>query len=181
MFNRSMNLRRRCTGALLTAGLVVFVFTADVMVVNGRSVCVDAQTVEVVVPDAPVLENVMECQTETIHKEVYLADPPVTIVDNPVPLDSTLGRVEGPSGQETYYNLNMKNCVKRLHDLGYEGEYWVREDGCKMFGDYIMCAADFSIRPLGTILESSLGYCIVADTGEFIYSNPTQIDIAVTW
>lgn len=46
---------------------------------------------------------------------------------------------------------------------------------------YIMCAADLALRPRGSLVESSLGTCIVADTGDFIYANPTQIDIAVDW
>ncbi len=50
-----------------------------------------------------------------------------------------------------------------------------------MYGDYVMVAADYSTRPRGTLLESSLGTAIVVDTGTFVYSNPTQIDIAVAW
>ena len=70
------------------------------------------------------------------------------------------------------------------YEDGYDEEnypYWVRNDGCKMLGPYIMCAADQSIRPLGTIIDTSLGKAIVCDTGEFIYANPYQLDIAVTW
>ena len=99
-------------------------------------------------------------------------------------LDPVIGTVEGPSGKETYYNLPMDYVVEIMRDLGYSEEdfpYWEREDGCKMFGPYIMCAADLSTRPKGTILMSSLGLCMVCDTGEFVNWNSRQIDIAVNW
>ena len=87
----------------------------------------------------------------------------------------------GPSGKETYYNLNMSSVVRIMRSMGYTGEYWVREDGCKMLGDYIMVAANLKLRPRGSIVETSLGDAIVCATGGFAKRNPTQIDIAVTW
>ena len=99
-------------------------------------------------------------------------------------LNSYVGVVQGPSGRETYYNLNMDLCVKYMRDLGYsEEEYpvWTRDDGCKMFGKYIMCAANWSIRPKGTILETSLGWAIVVDTGTFVSEYPYGVDIATNW
>ncbi len=68
--------------------------------------------------------------------------------------------------------------------LGYSKEeypYWVRSDGCKMLGDYIIVAANLDMRPRGTILPCSLGMAIVCDTGGFAKKNPYQLDIAVTW
>lgn len=91
------------------------------------------------------------------------------------------GRIMGPSGSESYYNLPMGRCVEIMNIKGYYGEVWVRSDGCKMFGDYIMVAANLSIRPKGTIVETSLGKGIVVDTGSFINTYPTGIDIATTW
>ena len=44
-----------------------------------------------------------------------------------------------------------------------------------------MCAANLSLRPKGTIVESSLGMAIVVDTGGFAASNPTQLDMCVDW
>ncbi len=104
-----------------------------------------------------------------------------TSVWNGSPLTPGAGRINGPSGVETYYNLNMNGCVNIMRALGNTDEYWVREDGVKMLGSYVMVAADLSIRPKGSIVETSLGLGIVVDTGTFIYSNPTQIDIAVAW
>lgn len=90
----------------------------------------------------------------------------------------------GVSGKETYYNLNMSRCVAIMRELGYTEEeypYWIRDDGVKMLGDYVMCAADFSIRPRGTILETSLGTAIVVDTGSFARYDSTMLDICVNW
>ena len=96
-------------------------------------------------------------------------------------LTKQAGTVQGPSGKETYYNLNMSGVVSRLHRMGYSGEYWVRDDGVKMFGNYILVAASFDILPIGTILPTSLGMGIVADTGGFARYNKYQLDIATTW
>lgn len=54
-------------------------------------------------------------------------------------------------------------------------------DGAKMLGEYVMCAAELSTRPKGTIIETSLGMAIVVDTGGFAASNPTQIDLCTDW
>lgn len=96
-------------------------------------------------------------------------------------LTKQAGTIMGPSGKETFYNLNMSGIVSRLHRIGYSGEYWVRDDGVKMFGNYILVAASFDIRPIGTILPTSLGMGIVADTGGFATHNKYQLDIATTW
>lgn len=91
------------------------------------------------------------------------------------------GTIIGPSGKETYYNLNMSVCVANAQRAGAQGEYWVREDGVKMLGDYVMVAANFSVHPLCSIVPTSLGMGIVVDTGGFAINNPTQLDIAVAW
>jgi flagellar biosynthesis GTPase FlhF len=96
-------------------------------------------------------------------------------------LTRSAGVVKGPSGKETYYNLNMSGVVKIMRNQGIKDPYWVRSDGVKMLGNYVMVAASFDIRPRGTIVPTSLGLGIVCDTGTFIYSNPTQLDIAVAW
>lgn len=96
-------------------------------------------------------------------------------------INSYNGTVAGPNGKETYYNLDMTGVVWIMEDLGYDYEYWVREDGVKMYGPFIMVAADLSLRPRGSIIKTSLGWAMVCDTGEFINWNPTQLDIAVCW
>ncbi|MBR0398551.1 MAG: SH3 domain-containing protein [Eubacterium sp.] len=96
-------------------------------------------------------------------------------------LNRSNGTVQGPSGKETYYNLDMSGVVNIMRSMGNADEYWVREDGVKMLGNYIMCAANLDVHPRGSLVESSLGTCIVCDTGGFAYSNPNQLDIAVNW
>ena len=64
-------------------------------------------------------------------------------------LSRSKGSVYGPSGKETYYNLNMSGCL--------------------------------GVHPFGSLVECSLGTCIVVDTGGFAAGNPNQLDIAVTW
>lgn len=99
-------------------------------------------------------------------------------------LTPSAGTVMGPSGKETYYNLDMSGVVSIMRNLGYDSKnypYWARDDGCKMLGDYIILAANLNTRPRGTILPTSLGMGIVCDTGGFAYSNPTQLDIATQW
>ena len=86
----------------------------------------------------------------------------------------------GPSGKETYYNLPMGGVVRIMRRLGYSEEewpYWVRDDGAKMFGNYIIVAASLDIRPRGTIVPTSLGDGI----GTFALTNQYQLDIAVDW
>lgn len=85
------------------------------------------------------------------------------------------------SQRETYYNLDMSGCVDIMRSMGNTDEYWVREDGCKMLGNYIMCAANLNVHPRGSLVETSLGTAIVVDTGGFADNDPYQIDIAVTW
>ena len=98
-------------------------------------------------------------------------------------LSAYSGVCYGPSGKETYYNLNMSRIVNSMKSKEEykDWEYWIRDDGCKMFGDYIMVAANLNLRPKGTIVETSLGKGIVVDTGGFAVNNPEQLDIACNW
>lgn len=99
-------------------------------------------------------------------------------------LSKSNGVVIGPSGRETYYNMDMSFCVRRMRSRGYSERdypYWVRNDGCKMLGQFVMVAANFRIRPLGTILETSRGWAIVVDTGGFVNNYPKGIDVATNW
>ena len=78
----------------------------------------------------------------------------------------------------------MDGVIAAMRRKGYSEEdypYWVRSDGAKMLGPYIMVAANLQLRPKGTILECSLGMAIVCDTGPFAKKNQTQLDIAVNW
>lgn len=130
-------------------------------------------------------------ENETTHKQITTSKITTTVNTTTTKsawsgdvLSKSKGVVHGPSGKETYYNLNMNRVIKAMRNMGYtetDYPYWVREDGVKMLGKYVMVAANYEIRPKGTIIESSLGEAIVCDTGGFVKNNPTQIDIAVTW
>lgn len=96
-------------------------------------------------------------------------------------LNSQNGTVYGPGGRETYYNLDMSGIVQIMQSYGYNAQYWVRDDGVKMYGDYIMVAADLSQHPRGSIVQTSLGTGMVCDTGGFVYTTDVAYDIATTW
>lgn len=125
-------------------------------------------------------------EVNTFEDAIISAAPTIQLPTtwNGPKLSSTNGVVIGPSGRETYYNMDMTFCISRMRRKGYsekEYPYWIRSDGCKMLGKYIMVAANFRIRPLGTILETSRGWAIVVDTGGFVRSYPKGLDIATTW
>lgn len=97
-------------------------------------------------------------------------------------LNSKLGTVMGPTGgAETYYNLPMDGVIEKMAQKGYHYDYWIRADGVKMYGKYIMLAANLDIYPRGTVLKTTLGLGLVCDTGIYIHEDPYQIDIAVNW
>ena len=129
-------------------------------------------------------EDVHE-ETDKILAEIAFQEMIRTQTRNPnwggPVLSRSNGSVKGPNGKETYYNLNMNGVVNIMRRLGNTDEYWVRDDGCKMLGNYIMCAANLGVHPRGSLVESSLGTCIVCDTGGFARGNSQQLDIAVTW
>ena len=117
-------------------------------------------------------------------QEEFIQDENIEMnMDTDAVLNSTIGTIQGPSGKETYYNLDMSLVVKYAKDAGITGDYWVRNDGAKMLGDYILCACDITgaVHDRYDIVETSLGLGICADTGEFAQDNPNQIDIATTW
>ncbi|ASS37380.1 hypothetical protein [Mogibacterium pumilum] len=97
-------------------------------------------------------------------------------------LTKSKGTNNGPAGKETYYNLNMSRVVAAMSRYGYsQSDYWVRADGVKMLGNYVMVAASYKTHPKGSLVSTSLGTGIVCDTGGFATSNPTQLDIATNW
>ena len=126
-------------------------------------------------------EDIVTANNKTLEK----ANQPVsTVYYSHGNLNAYHGTCNGPSGKETYYNLPMDGVIRIMRNKGYSEEdypYWIREDGVKMFGDYVMVAADLNTRPKGTILECSLGTAMVVDTGDFAKTNHTQLDIATSW
>lgn len=105
--------------------------------------------------------------------------PPVTWT-GPV-LTKSKGVNYGPIGKETYYNLNMSGVVRVMRNMGFDEvnyPYWIREDGCKMLGPYIMVAANFNYFPRGSVVECSRGIALVCDTGHLGWNH---LDLATQW
>ena len=96
-------------------------------------------------------------------------------------LTATLGTVQYNGHKETYYNLPMERVTENARKNGVNGAYWLRDDGVKMYGHYVIVAAPFDVHPYGSIVETSLGEGIVLDTGAFAVTNKNQIDIATGW
>ena len=93
-------------------------------------------------------------------------------------LNSFDGVVSGPSGQESYYNLDMTGVIAAMKSLGYDYAYQERQDGVKTLGGYVMVAVnDLNARPKGTIIDTTLGKAIVCDKCEI----PGRVDVAVNW
>lgn len=74
---------------------------------------------------------------------------------------------------ETYYNLDMSGVISNAQSMGIQGNYWVRDDGVKMYGDYVIVASQ---HDKGSIIETSLGTGIVLD-----YCPAGTVDIATAW
>ena len=75
--------------------------------------------------------------------------------------------------KETWYNLNMNGVIANAQAMGIQGNYWVRGDGVKMYGDKVIVASQDS---KGTIVNTSLGTGIVLD-----YCPSNSVDIATNW
>lgn len=157
-----------------------------------KAVVVAALPIFLVISVMPLLEEVeiIERKFEVSAHEIqsnFVPDRTIhleeVIIEIPK-LTASAGVFHGVSGKETWYNLPMSGVIQHMRSLGYSEEeypYWIRDDGCKMLGDYIMIAANLELRPKGTIVETSLGLGIVCDTGGFAVHNPTMIDIATNW
>lgn len=129
-------------------------------------------------------QSATEEQESQQNSEQVLAqntEATVNITWNGSVLSAFSGVNYGPSGKETYYNLDMSGVVSIMRGIGNTDAYWVRSDGVKMLGDYVMVAANLSVHPRGSLVETSLGTGIVCDTGGFAASNANQLDIATSW
>ena len=144
--------------------------------------------------EEPAPEPVTEPVTEYVPEETWQEEPTLYVEPQPewTPepehteytgqvLTPQLGTIQGPSGKETYYNLPMGGVVSIMQGIGNYDQYWVRDDGVKMLGDYVMVAANLDVHPRGSLVETSRGTGIVCDTGYFAYSDVNAIDIATAW
>ena len=125
-----------------------------------------------------------EVTTEAATEYVEESTTEVTYTYEGTKLSTVIGRNHFNGHDETFYNLDMSLVVEYMREAGFsedEYPYWVREDGCKMFGDYIIIASNLERYPKGTLSETSLGIGIVCDTGTFAKTKPEDVDIATTW
>lgn len=127
------------------------------------------------------LKETSDKKSDLLHSKKEEPEASQSFTWNGSRLTAGSGVNYGPSGKETYYNLDMTGVIYMMRCLGNTDEYWVRSDGCKMLGSYIMIAANLSVHPRGSLVQTSLGTGIVCDTGSFAEEDPNQIDIAVTW
>ena len=79
--------------------------------------------------------------------------------------------------KETYYNLPMRKICERAANNGLIADYSESEDGLKMYGPFVIVAADWNVHPYGSIVNTSRGIGIVLDTGEFTTADNQIIDI----
>ena len=93
-------------------------------------------------------------------------------------LTARAGRIQYGNHIETWYDRPMGRVVARAQSMGIPCEYWVRKDGVKMFGHWVIVAADPSVTRY-TIVETSLGQGIVLDT--HTAGDPNLYDIATDW
>lgn len=95
-----------------------------------------------------------------------------------VVLTAKAGRVAYGDHVETWYNLNMSRVISRSDEaIGVTDQYWVREDGVKMYGPWVIVAAHPS-KVRYSRVETSLGEGIILDTHE---TSPEVYDIATEW
>lgn len=127
--------------------------------------------------------EILKGKEELKEIESDLHDLKETVVRQWPKLTQSAWRINWPSGQETYYNMDMSGVINNfMKPLWYTmKDYRVREDGVKMLWKYVMVAANQKIRPRWTILRTSLWKWIVCDTWSFASTNPKQLDIAVNW
>lgn len=133
-----------------------------------------------------IISHKIEIEAEAIEEYekqiIYYATNTYEVNYEPGVLNKRDGVNYNENGnKETYYNLPMSRVVQNAKDNGLEGDYWVRDDGVKMFGDYVIVAANQDNYAYGTTVETSLGTAIVLDTGSFAEANPEQFDVAVDW
>lgn len=139
------------------------------------------------------IENWDDIEVEELPSE---NDPASGIIQKPYDAKDRISKDKGAiinydERRETYYDLKMEVCYNRLWNLKdeegnllYPKEEYpasVDEMGFKRFGPYAVVATNWDINPLGTLVNTSAGTAIVADTGAFKATFPTAIDIATNW
>lgn len=149
-------------------------------------------TEEAVTEEEPTTEPEITSECVLTTTEEYVEPETPSYVEPTIEVESQASVLTMSKGvnynewgyKETWYNLNMSGIISIMRNMGFSEEdypYWIREDGVKMLGPYVMVAADLSLHPRGTTVETSLGTGLVCDTGGFALYNSYQLDIAVDW
>lgn len=95
-----------------------------------------------------------------------------------VVLTAKAGRITFNGHTETWYDKPMNRVVGRAQMIGIPADYWIRDDGVKMFGPWVIVAAHPS-KTRYTFVDTSLGQGIILD---FHCSPDTELyDIATSW
>lgn len=169
-------------GITLVLGLVVLIVGACVASRSVKEIEEIDTFIEEITSDTSTVVVVETKMPTTVHPTTKETTTTETTTETTEAYHSVLNHYDGINYfhgvLETYYCLPMDGVVEWMHSLGYEGEYWVREDGCKMFGEYIMVACDYEWMPKGSVIETSLGTGLVCDTGE---GGWYWTDIATNW
>ncbi len=97
---------------------------------------------------------------------------------------------DGRLTKETWCDLNPNNLAKLMREQhGIELDFWIREDGVYMYGDYVMVAADIPHMDgteqaaeyrKGDLVETSLGTGMVVDLcgmAEMTRKGQTDVDV----
>lgn len=94
-------------------------------------------------------------------------------------LTARIGAIDYNGHTETWYNLPMNKVVERTDKaFGMTDLYWVRDDGCKMYGPWVILASHPSVTRY-TLVETSRGTGIVLD--RHTVDDENLYDLAVTW
>lgn len=93
-------------------------------------------------------------------------------------LTATLGRISYSGHTETWYDLPMSKVVANAQEVGIPCEYWVRDDGVKMFGEWVIVASHPSVTRY-SFVDTSLGLGIILDRHEM--PDKYLYDIATDW
>ena len=120
----------------------------------------EPKSVEEMIMEQPDLLNdvqFIQNNYNVVTQIVYSQPSFLQYISNANALTASGGVYYGPNGKETYYNLNMSGVIDIMRGMGNNDAYWIREDGAKMLGDYVIVAADLNKYPRGTIVETSLG------------------------
>ncbi|MBQ1295606.1 MAG: hypothetical protein IIY21_16290 [Clostridiales bacterium] len=94
-------------------------------------------------------------------------------------LTASLGRITFNGHTETWYDLPMDRVIQEADAMiGVSDMYYIREDGVKMYGPWVIVASHPSV-PRYSFVDTSLGLGIVLDRHEMPDKN--LYDIATDW